>query len=349
MTASTDIEKACLKPLAEIFDNGQIGLVYELYQHNAVQHMPWGDHYGREAVIREATALLAAFPDLAYRTVATITAPGDDGTLKILEHFQWQGTHTGFGIYGPPTDHGITVSGLRLLECRDGRIITEWFQDDRLSLIRQLALDPRDVARRMQTAAPVDFTWEAGSGEIVHSMGQTPPDPWPRYQGKTDPEVLIHTLVQKMWNWRLLAAADELFAGNCHFDLGGGVSLENLAEFKADALNRLAAFSDLTITVDDIFWQKEENTVSAALRWTLTGTHNGFSSYGSPSGARLCLPGLSRMEIRRQRIVSIVERFGELVLGTHQDHACPNSAEAADNEKNQNENQWNNSEHKSHE
>ena len=212
-----------------------------------------------------------------------------------------------------------------------------------------MTLDPRDVARRMQIAAPVDFTWEAGSGEIVPSMGQTPPDPWPRCQEKSDPEVLVHTLVQKMWNWRLLAAADELFAGNCHFDLGGGVSLENLAEFKADVLNRLASFSDLNITVDDIFWQKEDNTVSAALRWTLTGTHNGFSSYGSPSGARLCLPGLSRMEIRRQHIVSLVERFGELVLKARQDPAGPDSAEAADNDKHRNEKHQKNSEYTSHE
>jgi hypothetical protein len=50
------------------------------------------------------------------------------------------------------------------------------------------------------------------------------------------------------------------------------------------------------------------------LRWTMIGTHNGFSSYGDPSRVRICIPGLSLIRIQNSHIVKFVERFGEVTL-----------------------------------
>ncbi len=310
----------------EIYNQQQIGTVYDLYQHNAVQHLPWGDLYGREAIIREYTNLLAAFPDLSYRSLGSICIEKSNQQVKLMEHYEWSGKHTGFSFYIPPSSKIVTVSGLRVLRCHNGRVLEEWNQDDRLNLIRQLKMEPVEIIRRMKASSSVDFTWEITPGEIEHSFGQITPETWPQWEeGKLNSETLLETLISKVWNWRLLGSIDELFSRECHFSLSGGASCENIDAYKADVLNRLAAFSDLTMLSDDNFWEHQpEGFIDSALRWTLIGTHDGYSSYGAPSGVRICIPGLSLIRIKNNRIVNLVERFGELALHFKIDHAQAN-------------------------
>ncbi|MDJ0828523.1 MAG: ester cyclase [Desulfobacterales bacterium] len=304
------------RAIAEIYNQHQIGKVYDLYQHNAVLHLPWGDLYGREAIIREYTWLLAAFPELSYRSLNTVCEEENDQQSKLMEHYEWSGKHTGFGFLGPPTSKAVTISGLRVLRCRDGRILEEWVQDDRLNLIRQLEIDPLMAIEKMKTSSPVDFTWEVTPGGIEHSFGQTTPDPWPQWkESEINSELVVETYISKVWNWRLLKSVNDLFASDCQFDLSGGVSCETIDDYKATILNRLAAFSDLTMLSDDFYWkQTSDGVIDSALRWTMIGTHDGFSSFGAPSRARICVPGLSLIQIENNRIVNLVERFGELAL-----------------------------------
>jgi len=316
MASTSDIKAPYINKIDKIYNQQQIGTVYQLYQHNAVQYLPWGDLYGREAIIHEVTNLLAAFPDLSYKSLDTVCINEGNQQIKLMEHYEWSGKHTGFSFYGPPSSKTVSVSGLRVLQCHNGRILEEWIQDDRLNVIRQLTMDPVEVIGRMKESSSVDFTWEITPGEIEHSFGQTTPETWPQWkEGKLNSEILLETLISKVWNWRLLGSIDELFYRECHFSLSGGVSCKDADAYKADVLNRLAAFSDLVMLSDDIFWeQMADGVIDSALRWTIIGTHDGYSSYGTPSGVRICIPGLSLIQIKNNRIVNFVERFGELAL-----------------------------------
>ena len=316
MNGKTSQASGYLKAIADIFNQKQIGSIYDIYQHNAVWYLPEGDYYGRDAIIREYTRLLAAFPDLSYRSVDSIWVEDHDDNIRLLELFTWSGTNSGFGIMGPKTEKSVTISSLRIMCWRQGRIIEEWIQDDRLHLILQLGLDPAEAVKLLRQRLPLDFTWDAGTGEVAHTIGQTAPDPWPEWPGKNpSPELFVKTLLAKVWNWRLLKSMDDIFADDCRFDLSGGLICEDLDGYKADVLNRLAAFSDLTLLGDDIFWkQTSAGLIEVALRWTMIGTHDGYSSYGPPSGARICIPGISRIQVKNARIVNYTERFGEWVL-----------------------------------
>ena len=332
MQSTVKLKSHYVNEIDEIYNQQQIGKIYDLYQHNAVLHLPWGDLYGRDAIIREYTHLLAAFPDINYRSLGTACIEESNQQTKLMEHYEWSGKHTGFGFYGPPSSKEVSVSGLRLLRCRNGRILEEWIQDDRLNVIRQLDMDPAAVISGMKHSRSVDFTWEVTPGEIEHSFGQTTPAPWPQWQeNKLDAEILLETLMSKVWNWRLLRSIDTLFYKECRFDLSGGVSCENVDAYKTDVLNRLAAFSGLTMFSDDIFWeQRADGVIDSAQRWTMIGTHDGFSSYGAPSGVRICIPGLSLVKIKNNRIVKFVERFGEFALYFKIDHTQVNGTVSQD-------------------
>jgi predicted ester cyclase len=305
-----------LKAIADILNQKQIGNVYDVYQHNAVWHLPEGDFYGRDTIIREYTRWLSAFPDLFYRSLGSVCVEDPDSGIRLMELFEWSGINSGFGAMGQPTGKSVTIKGLRINQWRDGRIIEEWIQDDRLHLIKQLGLDSAEAVGLLKQNSRPDFIWDAGNGDIAHTIGQRTPEPWPERPGKNpSPKVLVETLFAKVWNWRLLKSVHDMFAEDCRFDLSGGLICEDLDGYKADVLNRLSAISDLTMLCDDIFWEQASGDfIETGLRWTMIGTHNGFSSYGDPSRARICIPGLSLIRIQNSHIVKFVERFGEVTL-----------------------------------
>lgn len=306
----------CSSQLADILNNNQIGKVYDLYQHNTIWHRSVGDYYGRDTIVSGYTQWLAAFPDLSYRCVDSICTDNSNGGLRLLERFEWSGTHQGHGTIGSPTGRAVSVSGLRLTHWYQDRIIAEWLQNDQLSLIRQLRMDPTEVNQRLYPFARPDFQWHAGEGDIAHTIGQTTPVPWPDNQAEAGfPEFISETLCSKIWNWRLLNAVDDVFAPNCRFDLSNEAVCEDLDGFKTYVLNRLAMSSDLTLLIDEIVWEQNAKArFKIGLRWKMIGSQDGYSSYGAPSYARFCIPGLSILETHNNQINSLVERFGEIVF-----------------------------------
>jgi len=304
--------------IADILNSKRIGKIYDVYQHNAVWHWSASDYYGRDTFVREYTNWLAAFPDLSYRCVDSICMDSPDGGMRMLERFEWSGTHQGHGIIGPPTGKAVSVSGLRLTHWHQDRIVAEWLQNDQLNLIRQLGMDPAEANLRLYQYARPDFQWYAGDGDIAHTIGQTTPAPWPDNQNEVGfPEFISETMCSKIWNWRLLNTVDDMFVLDCSFDLSDGAICDDLDGFKAYVLNRLAVSSDLTMLIDEIIWkQNSEVGFKIGLRWKMIGSHDGYSSYGAPSNSRFCIPGLSMLETKNNRIVSLVERFGEIVFST---------------------------------
>ena len=316
MSSTTSQAKKYASQIAAILNNKQIGKVYDLYQHNAIWHRSAGDYYGRETFVRGYTHWLAAFPDLSYECVDSICMDIPDDGLRMMERFEWLGTHLGHGILGPATGKSVSVSGLRLTHWYQGRIVAEWLQNDQLNLILQLGMDPADANQRLYPYARPDFQWFAGEGDIAHTIGQTTPAPWPENQAEAGlPEFISETMFSKIWNWRLLDAVDDLFVPDCCFDLSNGEICEDVDGFKAYVLNRLSMSSDLTMLIDEIIWeQNSKDQFKIGLRWKMIGSRDGYSSYGAPRNERFCIPGLSILETAHDQIDGLVERFGEIVL-----------------------------------
>ena len=51
-----------------------------------------------------------------------------------------------------------------------------------------------------------------------------------------------------------------------------------------------------------------------AVRWTLSGTHTGFGSYGEPSGARVSIMCLPQHRIHEAKFVQEYTLFDEMEL-----------------------------------
>jgi len=97
--------------------------------------------FGQGDVIQFAIDWLACFPD-ASMTFDHFCALGDDKDgYRTSLRWTLNGTHTGYGIYGNPTNRPVSIMGITQAFVHDGKIIEEWNLFDELTIWCQL-IDP---------------------------------------------------------------------------------------------------------------------------------------------------------------------------------------------------------------
>ncbi len=82
--------------------------------------------------------LLAAFPDAAITVDHVNWVGADDAGFKVAARWTLQGTHTGAGVYGPPSGRRARVIGISHFEVQGGRIQREYMVWDEFALLKQI-------------------------------------------------------------------------------------------------------------------------------------------------------------------------------------------------------------------
>ncbi len=85
--------------------------------------------------------------------------------------------------------------------------------------------------------------------------------------------------------------------------------LQGVEEAKQYLSMYLAAFPDMTVTVEDVIAEGDK----AVTRWTLRGTHQGeVEEFGPPTGKQVELEGITIHRIEDGKIVEEWERYDNL-------------------------------------
>lgn len=135
-TAQVEANKQLVRRIPEeIFAEGDLNLLDELYPEDAVERNAMGTHQGRPAIRESYNGFLTAFPDVS-QTVENIVAEGDLVAVRITS----RGTHTGELGGIEPTGTEIEVQQMFFARIEDGLIAERWFLPDNLSLLQQLGV-----------------------------------------------------------------------------------------------------------------------------------------------------------------------------------------------------------------
>jgi steroid delta-isomerase-like uncharacterized protein len=123
----------------EAMNAGDLDAVVALFADDYRLHYPDvpADARGPEVIRSLVAAYRAAFPDLAF-TVDDIVAAGD----TVLVRWTAEGTNQGSLMDAAPTGRRARWGGMSLLRIRDGRIVEDWVENDRLGMLQQLGLAP---------------------------------------------------------------------------------------------------------------------------------------------------------------------------------------------------------------
>jgi predicted ester cyclase len=297
----------------QIWEEKNIGYIYDTYRHNARVTDDYGLQYGRDKIVADTIHTINAFPDIRLYADEIVWAGDDEVGFFTSHRTVIVGHNTGYSKYGPPTGKKVVVWCIANCTALENEIFEEWVIYNNSALLAQLGFDLRAKAREMGNALPANALGDMRFGEPERLPGQGKPTPLPLTNGPGfDPEDFVRRAAHEIWNRRMLAAVDGAYVATLRFFGPTNRAFYGRGEYKSFVLSLMAMFPDCVHQVDDVYWMgNEQEGFLTSVRWHLVGTHRGAGIYGPPTGRRMTMWGITQHRIIGGRITKEWMMFNE--------------------------------------
>lgn len=263
-----------LRITREIWEDRNPDLVMRYYGPEARIHALGGIMQGAAAVTENTRAMQAAFPDRLVIGEDVVCSPLEDGAWLSSHRIRSPMTSRGDNAYGPATGKKVTTYVMADCVVRNGLIEKEWLVRDNLSLVRQLGLDPLEVAKREASRRhPDEHTqWLDDERTRVMAAPPHPSDPVSPPDPQHDPLGFAREILLGHWQnpsesceaayapYAVLSDSDREVAG------------------ASDILGHYAALREslnvLRLSVDHAGLQARGGGWTLAARWTAAAEHS---------------------------------------------------------------------------
>ena len=295
-----------------IWAEKSVGLIYTHYDPAVTVHTPSGTTHSVDEVVAGTLSMMPAFPDRDSKLLNVAwTGNAKDGFYTSHLGMSKM-TNMGPSAYGPATGRVVQIRHIADCQIRDNSIYNEWLVRDNGAIVRQLGLDPHEVARRFADADAARGIGTQAVGLPERTVGQRLPEPLdlPR----RTPEERIRHLLHEVWNQRFLDRIADAYTPDCLIHTSPGRELLGPGGQLWQVIRMLAAFPDARLTVDHFCDVEETDGYIAAVRWTLIGTHKGDGMFGPPSGRVVSILGMSHFRFDGDRIAEEWTLFDEIAI-----------------------------------
>jgi steroid delta-isomerase-like uncharacterized protein len=261
-----EINKAvATRSIEEVWNQGNLDAVDEIYAADYVNHDPSGDYVGPEARKQFVAMYRAAFSGLTF-TIDDQIAVED----MVINLWSSTSTHTSEIMGIPATGVTGTITGIGISRFVDGKIVEAWDEWDMLGMLQHLGVAPARMA-------PASYTWGAPS-EVTGDPG--------------DPETntaIVNRVVDEFWNGKNLDVLDETHSADSIAHNPAIADPADYETYKQVALAYITGLPDLHVTTDDLI-AKDDKVI---IRWTVTGTHQGEIMGIPASGKQVTYTGIT--------------------------------------------------------
>lgn len=280
-----------------IWEEKDIGYIYDTYSQTSQVYDDYGLQYGNEKIVADTVHTINAFPDIRLYADEIIWAGDDEIGFHTSHRTVIKGHNTGFSRYGPPTGKAVFLWCIANCVSLENEIFAEWVIYDTANLIRQLGHDlptmARELGNDMGSADP-----RFGEAERLPGQG-APPRILPRSEGGFDIEEFIRRSWHNIWNRRSPREVIRAYHPGLVCRSSSGRVFYGRSEYQSFVLSLLAMFPDAMLQIDDIYWMgNDDDGYLASVRWRIAGTHRGFGIYGAPTGRRINMWGIAQQEIK---------------------------------------------------
>ena len=275
----------------EIWEERNVAKLHDYYAPEMSVRSSTGLVKGNVAVIKATLATLAEFPDrkLLAEDVIWSGSPGE-GLLSSHRLF-CTATHTGNGMFGPASGRKVQYRVIADCHAINNQINDEWLVRDQGAICRMLGWEPRDFARDL-------IDREGGPENCARPFTPAQDEPGP-YQGRGNNnewgERYAHVL-NRIMNADLAVIQSE-YDRACDLGYPGGISDRSWEPAEDFWIGLRSSFPDAVFSIDhQIGGDDPMLGPRAAIRWSLQGKHDGWGSFGSPTGADIYIMGFSHAD-----------------------------------------------------
>lgn len=283
-----DLPDYILGITAEIWEGRETGpRMKEYYAPEVIVRTPGGVSVGEEAATRATVATLQEFPDRVLLGEDVIWSGTPEAGMLSSHRILSMATHAGDGLFGPASGRRITWRAIADCFVRDNLISDEWLVRDNGAVVRQLGHDPGDWAKRRVAAGQGGVPLTAETDVDGPYRGKGNDDPW----GARLADILVRIMGAEF------SAIPAEYDRACQVDYAGGVSGHGRAAADRFWLPLRAAFPSAAFTIDHAIGREDPlMPPRAAVRWSLTGRHDGWGAFGAPTGADVHVLGITHAE-----------------------------------------------------
>ena len=287
----TDFPDYILGITQEIWEHRNLATLHHYYAPDIPVRSPGSIVFGNEEVIGATMATLAEFPDRRLLGEDVIWSGSPEEGMLSSHRILSTATHLGDGVYGKATGKKLRYRIVADCHAIDNQINDEWLIRDQGAVVRQLGWDPKEYA--------IDLIEREGGPENCVQPFHPSIDQVGPYTGRGNDNAWgakyadILNRIMGAYLGVIPAEYDRAVTG---FYPGGkeAISTDGVDDFW---IGLRAAFPSASFTIDHQIGREDPMmSPRAAIRWSLTGKHDGWGAFGKPTGAEVHVMGISHVE-----------------------------------------------------
>lgn len=271
----------------EIWEDRGLGArMREYYAPDVIVRTPGGISIGEPASTAATMATLVEFPDRELLGEDVIWSGTPETGMLSSHRIISTVTHAGDGAFGKATGKTITYRAIADCYAKDNQISDEWLIRDNAAIVRQMGFEPSDWARaKVEAGAGAPFTPDA---DVVGPYtGRGNDSPWGEGYG----DILTRIMGAEF------SLIPDQYERACQLAYPGGVSAHGWAAADSFWLGLRSAFPSAEFSIHhQIGMEEPMMPPRAAIRFSLTGRHEGWGAFGAPSGAPVHIMGIAHAE-----------------------------------------------------
>jgi hypothetical protein len=287
----TDFPDYILGITHEIWEQRNLATLHHYYAPDIPVRSPGSIVFGNAGVIGATMATLAEFPDRRLLGEDVIWSGTPEEGMLSSHRILTTATHLGDGVYGKATGKKLRYRVIADCHAINNQINDEWLIRDQGAVVRQLGWDPKEYAIDL-------IEREGGADKCVQPFHPSIDKAGP-YTGRgNDNEwgAKYADILNRIMGADLGVIPAEYDRAVTGFYPGGKelISTDGVDDFW---IGLRAAFPSASFTIDHQIGREDPMmSPRAAIRWSLTGKHDGWGAFGEPSGAEVHVMGASHVE-----------------------------------------------------
>ena len=275
----------------EIWEDRNVESLREYYTVDIPVRSPDGYVVGSEVVISATQATLNEFPDRQLLGEDVIWSDdGREGFFSSHRIFS-TATHLGDGVFGEATGTHLRYRVIADCAARANQIYDEWLVRDLGAIVRQLGFTPEMFAARQIEAE--------GGAKLASLPLMSQSEPPAVYLGKGNDHPSGHQYVKGL---EQLITDDDvdvtvIYDRAVHIEQPGGHVGHGWADVASFWAGIRTSLPTAEFRAHHVIGRQDDGLgIRAAVRWSITGTHDGPGHFGKPSGAPVHVMGISHAE-----------------------------------------------------
>lgn len=282
----------------EIWEDRGIATLHDYYAPDIPVRSPSSVVVGNQGVIGATMATLSEFPDRELLGEDVIWSGTPETGMLSSHRIISTATHSNPGVYGAPTGTKLRYRIIADCHAINNQIDDEWLIRDQGAIVRQLGLDPKEYARDLIAA-------EGGPEVAIKPFTPAIDVPGP-YKGRGNDNqwgARYADILTRLMNADFTAIEAE-YDRAVLLECPGGMQAFSHAGVDSFWMGLRASLPNASFKIEHQIGREDPMMPPrAALRWSLHGKHDGWGSFGAPTGADVYVMGASHAE------------FGALVAG----------------------------------